>query len=310
MAKFVIKRLLSIIPLLFLVVFLVFAVINIVPGDPGRTILGISAKQEDVDAKNEELGYYDPFIVKFFRYVKNVVTKFDFGNSYTSGRPVVSEIADNFIYTFRITIFSVFFYALIGIPLGVISAVKQYSVTDNVIRVLAMLIAAFPSFWLYMLGMLVFSLWLGWLPSSGVDSWVNYILPVGLFAISSAAGLARTTRTTMLEAIRQDYVRTARAKGSSERTVIWTHAFRNAMLPIINAIGISIGAMMGGTLITEQIFAMPGLGNLAYVAIQSHDVPMVMGVTIFLSAVFCFMVLVVDVVSAFVDPRVRAKYTR
>lgn len=310
MVKFVCKRILAFFPLILCIVFLVFTIINLIPGDPGRTILGVSASQEDVDALNKELGFDQPFLVRFWDYLKGILTRFDFGTSYMSGRPVRSEIGENFIYTFRLTMMGVALYAAIGIPLGVLSAVKQYSAIDNVTRVMAMIIAAFPGFWLSMLGLLAFSLWLGWLPSNGVDTWKHYILPVAMFGISHSASLLRTTRTTMLEAIRQDYVRTARAKGASERVVIWKHAFRNAMLPIINSVGMAIGSMMSGTLVTETIFAMPGLGNLAYSAIQSKDIPIVMGTTIFLSTVFCGMVLLVDVVSAFSDPRVMAKYAK
>ena len=310
MPYFILKRVLTVVPLILCVVFVVFAIINVIPGDPGRNILGISASQGEVDALNESLGYSDPFFVRFWNYFVGIVTRFNFGNSYFSGRPVTESIAENFSYTFRLTIMGVMLYVSIGIPLGVMSAVRQYSAADNIARVMAMIVASFPGFWLSMLGMLVFSLWLGWLPSSGVDNWKHYILPVAMFGLSYSAGLLRTTRTTMLEAIRQDYVRTARAKGASERTVVWTHAFRNAMLPIINSVGIAIGVMMGGTLITETIFAMPGLGNLAFTAIQTKDVPLVMGTTIFLSTIFSLMVLLVDVVSAFVDPRVKAKYVK
>lgn len=308
MARYVIKRILLLIPLVFCVVFLVFSIMNAIPGDPGRAILGITATQEEVDALNEQLGYNQPFFSRFWDYIVSICTHFDFGESYASGEAVTRIIAVNFPYTFRLTMLGVALYVVVGIPLGVLSAVKQYSLVDNVIRVMAMLLAAFPGFWLSMLCMLVFSLWLNWLPAEGVDSWKSYILPVVTFALSYAAGLMRTTRTNMLESIRQDYVRTARAKGASERTVIWQHAFKNAMLPIINSVGISIGAFMGGTLITESIFQIPGIGNIVYAAIQTKDVPVVMGVTILLSLIFCFMVLLVDVVSAFVDPRVKARY--
>lgn len=308
MARYVIKRILLLIPLVFCIVFLVFSIMNAIPGDPGRAILGITATQEEVDALNEQLGYSQPFFSRFWDYIVSICTRFDFGESYTSGEAVTRIIAVNFPYTFKLTMLGVALYVAIGIPLGVLSAVKQYSLADNVIRVMAMLLAAFPGFWLSMLCMLVFSLWLNWLPAEGVDSWKNYILPVVTFALSYAAGLMRITRTNMLESIRQDYVRTARAKGASERTVIWQHAFKNAMLPIINSVGISIGAFMGGTLITESIFQIPGIGNIVYAAIQTKDVPVVMGVTILLSMIFCFMVLLVDVVSAFVDPRVKARY--
>jgi len=309
MHRFVIKRLLMVVPTLLGVVIIVFSIVNLIPGDPGRLILGISADQAAVDQLNRELGYDQPFAVRLIRYLRDIVTRFDFGKSYVTSRPVISEIAVNFKYTFRFTLMGTCLYVAIGIPLGVMSAIKQYSVTDNVLRVMAMLIASFPSFWLGMLGILLFSLRLNWLPSYGVDTWKHYIMPVALFGVTHAAGLLRLTRTTMLEAIRQDYVRTARAKGASERTVIWKHAFRNVMLPLIMTVGVSFGVMMGGTVVTESIFSMPGLGSLALSAIRTKDIPLVMATTVFLSMIFCIMVLLVDLVSAFADPRVRAKYT-
>ncbi len=309
MYKFVIKRILLVFPILLGVTILVFTIINFIPGDPGRLILGISAEQIDVDKLNSDLGYDQPFTTRLVNYIKNVVTKFDFGKSYTTNEPVIKVIASNFKYTFKFTLLGTALYVLIGIPLGVMSAIKQYSILDNVMRVMAMLIASFPGFWLGMLGILIFSLKLGWLPSNGVDTWKHYILPVTIFGVSNAAGLLRLTRTTMLEAIRQDYVRTARAKGASERTVIWQHAFKNVMLPLIMTVGVSFGTMMGGTVLTETIFSMPGLGNLALTAMRSKDIPLVMATTLFLSTIFCLMVLLVDITSAFADPRVKAKYT-
>lgn len=309
MYRFIIKRLLLVLPLLLGVVIIVFSIVNMIPGDPGRIILGASAEQSAVDALNHELGYDQPFLIRLFNYLKTIVTQFEFGSSYTSGKPVVDEIAANFSYTFRFTLMGTFLYIMIGIPLGVMSAIKQYSLGDNIVRIMAMFIASFPGFWMGMLGILFFSLELGWLPSNGVDTWKHYILPVAVFGITHSASLLRLTRTTMLEAIRQDYVRTARAKGASERTVIWKHAFRNAMLPLIMTIGVSFGTMMGGTVLLESIFSMPGLGSLALSAIRNKDIPLVMATTIFLAAIFCLMVLIVDIVSAFADPRVRAKYT-
>jgi len=309
MHKFILKRLLMVIPLLLGVIIIVFTIVNLIPGDPGRSILGMNAKQEDVDALNHTLGYDQPFLSRMFNYIRDVVTRVEFGNSYTSQKPVMREISANFKYTFRFTILGTLLYVLIGIPIGVMSAIKQYSAGDNIARIMAMFVASFPGFWMGMLGILIFSLKLDWLPSNGVDTWKHYIMPVAVFGISHSAGLLRLTRTTMLEAIRQDYVRTARAKGASARTVIWRHAFRNAMLPLIMTVGVSFGTMMGGTVVLETIFSMPGLGSLALTAIRNKDVPLVMATTIFLATIFCLMVLLVDIVSAFADPRVRAKYT-
>ena len=217
---------------------------------------------------------------------------------------------NNFPFTLRLAVLQTITYSIIGIALGVFSAVKQYSALDNIVRVISIALAAFPSFWVYMVALLVFSLYLGWLPSSGADSWLCYILPVGCAGILSASSLQRLTRTTMLESIRQDFVRTARAKGCAEGTVIWKHAFLNAMLPVLNQVGISFGMLLGGTVIAESVFGMPGLGTLIITAVNSKDVPMVMAATVFLAAIFCVLVVVLDVVTALVDPRAKAKLTK
>ena len=310
MSKYIIKRLLITIPILFGITFIVFSIINITPGDPGRRILGLKATQEAVDTLNHQLGYDRPFLVRFVNYVKDIVLHFDFGTSYQDGKPVINTILANFKYTFRYTLLCTVVYVLIGVPLGVVSAVKQYSFLDNFSRVICICLAAFPSFWISLMAILLFSLRLHWVPSSGVDTWKCYILPVAVQGILSASSLQRLTRTVMLESIRQDYVRTARSKGASERTVIWKHAFANSVLPIINTVGVHFGAMLGGTVLMESVFAMPGLGQVGIKAINAKDIPMVMANTLFLSAIFCLIMLLVDVVSAFADPRVRAKYSK
>ena len=309
MLRYTIKRLLFIIPMMLGVILLVFSLINLVPGNPGRTILGITASQEAVDAMNEELGYYDPFIVKLVDYLRGVFLHFDFGESYVSGEPVLHEILINFKSTLRLTVLCTIAMALVGIPLGILAAVKQYSAVDDVIRIGAITLNSVPSFWLSMIGILVFALYLGLLPSNGVDTWRSYVLPVGINALTSGAALVRMTRTIMLETIREDYVRTARAKGCSERTVRWKHAFANASLPIIASLGISFGSMLGGTVIIESVFSMPGLGTVAMNAVNTKDLPLVMGCTIFIAAIFSVIVVLVDLISAWVDPRVRAKFS-
>ena len=309
MYKFVIKRLLLTIPILLGVIILVFVMINIVPGDPGRNILGIQAEQAEVDRLNHELGYDQPLLTRLTQYLSDIIFHFDFGESWTSQQSVVEDISRYFVYTFRVVLFGTAVYMLLGVPLGVLSAVKQYSLTDNVLRILAMIFNSMPSFWFGLVALLIFSLYLGWLPSNGVDTWKHYILPIAVYGIGSAGGLLRTTRTIMLESIRQDYIRTARAKGASEKRVIWRHALPNVSLPLINLIGLTFGAMLGGTVLIETTFSIPGLGVLVLDALRAKDVPVVMGTTIFLAAIWCIAVLAVDIVSAYADPRVRAKYT-
>ena len=287
MTRYIIKRLLLVIPIVLGVTVIVFCIINAIPGNPGRRMLGPMASQEQVDLLNEQLGYTLPFFQRLWDYLVDVVT-----------------------FTLKLAVLQTLGYSVIGIGLGVFSAVKQYSIGDNIIRVISIALAAFPGFWVYMIAMLVFSLYLGWLPPSGVDGWTSYIMPVGCAAILSASSLQRLTRTTMLEAIRQDYVRTARAKGCSNETVIWRHAFMNAMLPILNQIGINFGYLLGGTVIAESIFGMPGLGTVIINAVNAKDVPVVMACTIFLAAIFSVLVVLLDLLSALADPRVKAKLVK
>ena len=296
-----------ILPILLGVIIIVFTIINAVPGDPGRRILGVSAEQSAVDQLNHELGVDRPFFVRLFDSIKNIVTRFDFGVSYQSMNPVVETLRLNFKYTFKLALLMTVGYVVIGIPLGVLSAVKQYSWIDNITRVTSVTLSAFPSFWFYMMAVIFFSLQLGLFPSGGADSWVHYVLPVGCASILNSSSLQRMTRTTMLETIRQDYVRTARAKGCAKVSIVWKHAFLNAALPIINSVGVGFAGMLGGTVICESVFNMPGLGTVIIKAINAKDVPLVMGCTVLLSTIFCLMVLLIDIVSSLVDPRVRAK---
>lgn len=307
MLQYIIKRTLMILPILLGVIIIVFTIINAVPGDPGRRILGVSAEQSAVDQLNHELGVDRPFFVRLFDYIKNIVTRFDFGVSYQSMNPVVETLRLNFKYTFKLALLMTVGYVVIGIPLGVLSAVKRYSWIDNITRVTSVTLSAFPSFWFYMMAVIFFSLQLGLFPSGGADSWVHYVLPVGCASILNSSSLQRMTRTTMLETIRQDYVRTARAKGCAKVSIVWKHAFLNAALPIINSVGVGFAGMLGGTVICESVFNMPGLGTVIIKAINAKDVPLVMGCTVLLSTIFCLMVLLIDIVSSLVDPRVRAK---
>ena len=309
MWKYIIKRLLLIIPILVGVVFLVFFIMNLTPSDPGRLILGISASQEAVDALNEQLGYNRPFLTRFVDYIKDIVLHFEFGESYNTGKPVIDEIMNNFPTTLKLVTMITIVYSIVGVALGVMSAVYQYSAMDNVLRLSSMTIAAIPGFWLSSMAILVFAFYLGWVPSNGIDSWKSWILPVLISSISQSAPLLHLARTIVLETIRQDYVRTVRAKGAPEKQVIWRHVLKNSALPIINSVGISFGAGLGGMVIAEQVYSMPGIGNLALTAMRQKDMPLIMGCTLFLATIFCLMVLVVDIISAFCDPRVKAKYS-
>lgn len=310
MAKFVGKRLLYMIPVLLGVAFLVFTILSLTPGSPGSIILGITASKEDIAALNAEFGYDLPFFTRFFNYIGGIIFHLDLGVSYQSREPVINDIIANFPNTLILTILSMALSSLIGVALGIVSAVRQYSALDNICVVVALVFASIPGFWLGLMLMLVFSLQLGVLPSHGADTLAHFILPTLTISLGSAAGLLRLTRSAMLETIRQEYIRTAKAKGASEKIIIVRHALRNALLPVVTTMGTSFGASLGGAIIAETVFAMPGMGTLITNAIRQKDIPVVMGSTLFLAFLFSLIILLVDVLYAFIDPRIKAKYQR
>lgn len=309
MYRYFIMRILLLIPVLLGVTFIIFALMAIAPGDPGRAILGTSATEEAVIQFNTKIGYYDPFFVKYAKFLVGMM-RFDFGTSYSSTTSVTIEIIKRFPTTLAIATFSMLFAVGVGVPLGTLSAVKQYSVTDNISRVTSITLAAIPFFWLGLMMIYWFSLKLHWFPSYGIASWKNFVMPTVALGLPYAARQLRMTRSCMLETIRQDYVRTARAKGALEKTVVWKHAFKNALLPIITMIGMQFGGLLGGAIVTESVFSMPGLGTYLINAIRAKDIPAVMGTTVVLAVAFCLVMMIVDLFYAIIDPRIKAKYSR
>ena len=237
-----------------------------------------------------------------------MVLNFDLGNSYQSRQPVIHDIMARFPNTFLLTLISMSAASVIGISLGILSAVRQYTALDQTLVVVALIFASIPGFWLGLMLMLLFSMKLGILPSYGAGSLKAFILPSITVCMTSAAGLLRLTRSAMLETVRQEYIRTARAKGASQKRIIWKHALRNALLPVVTTLGTSFGASLGGAIIAETVFAMPGMGTLITTAIRQKDIPVVMGATLFLAVLFSLIILIVDVLYAFIDPRIKAKY--
>lgn len=309
MLKYAIRRLLAIIPILIGISFIVFAMMNIIPGDPGTLMLGDKATQAQKDMLNEQLGYNRPFAERYWQFLTDAVQG-DLGDSYRTRQPVMDEIMVRFPKTLRLAVLSLLTAMLIGIPLGILSAVRQYSKIDVISTTMALLVAAIPTFWMGLLLMLLFSLQLNWLPASGSETWRHYIMPTITLALPLASSLLRLTRLTMLEVINQDYIRTARSKGIRETAVVVLHAFKNASLPIVTSLGMSFGGLLGGTVIIESIFAMPGLGTLMINAIRTKDIPQVMGTALFLSALFCLTMLVIDLLYAVLDPRTRSQYVK
>lgn len=311
MAKYIIKRLLILLPVLIGVSFIVFGIMSFTPGDPATEILGPTATKEQIAELNEKMGMNDPFLVRYFRYVLGAVTG-DFGNSYRTQKPVFDEIFARFGITFRLGVLAICVAILIGVPIGIISAVKQYSFIDFTSTMIAMFFAAVPQFWLALMLVLFFSLELRWLPSTftGVITPKHFIMPVLTLSLGTAASIIRLTRSNMLETIRQDYVRTARAKGASETTIIFKHSLRNALLPVITVIGISFGYLMGGTVLVESIFGIPGLGSLTIASIRSKDIPQTTACILFLAVLNVMIMLAVDLLYGYIDPRVKARYAK
>ncbi len=309
MYKYIARRLLLMVPVLLGVMLSIFFLLEITPGDPARQILGNETTEEAVAALREQLGLNRPFLVRFGSFVWNAVTKGDLGTSYTTKQPVTVEIMDRYPTTLLYATLCVGISVIIGIPLGIISATKQYTVIDNLAMTFALLGVSMPTFWFGLMMIILFSVNLGWLPASGFYGPVYWILPSLTVGISSSATITRMTRSSMLEVVRQDYIRTARAKGQSESVIIYKHALKNALIPIITVIGIQFGFSLGGAIISEQIFAIPGIGKLMVDSINSRNYPVVQGGVLCIALVFSMVNLLVDILYAFIDPRIKSQYS-
>lgn len=308
MSRYILKRLLLMIPVVVLVAVLIFTIMYFTPGDPAIIILGPNASFEQLAAKRAELGIDQPYIVQLFNYLKNVFIRFDFGNSFINGRSVSSQIMERFPRTLMIATFSVLFSVIVGVPLGIIAAVNQYSWKDNASMFAALIAASMPGFWIAQMMSLLFALKLGWLPATGIGSWKCYILPVVANAIGGVATMARQTRSSMLEVVREDFITTARAKGQAEKKVVYHHALRNALIPIVTCAGGAFGFQLGGALVVETVFSIPGLGKYMMDAISMRDYPAIRGTVIFLAIAFSIVMLAVDILYAFIDPRIKGQY--
>lgn len=308
MSRYIYKRLLLMIPVVVMVAVLIFTIMYFTPGDPAIIILGPNASLEQLAAKRTELGIDQPYLVQLWNYLKNVFIRFDFGNSFINGRSVSSQIMERFPRTLMIAALSVLLSIVVGVPFGIVASVHQYTWKDNASMFAALIAASMPGFWIAQMMSLLFALKLGWLPATGIDSWRCYILPVVANAIGGIASMARQTRSSMLEVIREDYITTARAKGQIERKVIYHHALRNALIPIVTCAGGAFGFQLGGALVVETVFSIPGLGKYMMDAINQRDYPAIRGTVIFLAIAFSIVMLVVDIMYAFIDPRIKGQY--
>ena len=309
MSRYVIKRLVMLIPVLIGVTFLVYFIISLSPGDTAAMLAGEDADAATIEALRHELGLDQPVPVQYARYMLNLLQG-DMGNSYKTGRPVTNMIVSCFPNTAKLAFWSILVAVGIALPIGIISATKQYSMFDNVGMVVALIGVATPNFWLGLMMIILFSLNLGWLPSGGNKGWSSYIMPAITLGTGDAALITRMTRSSMLEVIRADYIRTARAKGVPENKVVYQHALRNALIPVVTAIGLQFGSLLGGATLTETVFAWPGIGRSTVDSIKTKDTTQVLGNIIILTITFSCVNLLVDILYAFMDPRIKAQYKK
>jgi glutathione transport system permease protein len=303
-ARYVLRRILMGIPVLFLVVTAVFFAFRLIPGDAARILAGDEAPQERVEQIRRDLGLDKPAIVQFGTYLTNLV-RGDLGVSFSSRRPVATEIGARFWNTFHLALSATALATVLGIGMGVISALFRGRWPDHVVTLLALVGISIPVFWLGLLMMNLFAVELGWLPAAGYGTWRHFVMPTIALSVFSIAFITRMTRSSLLETIQQDYVRTARAKGVRERFVLLMHSLRNALLPVTIVVGLRFGYMVGGAVITEEVFAWPGMGRLLILAVAQRDIPLVQGLLLVFATSFVLVNLFVDVLYAFLDPRIR-----
>ena len=308
MFRYFIRRLLLIIPVLIGCVVIVFTINYFSSVSPAEVILSSNATDEEIAAKEEELGLNEPYLTQLGNYFWNIITKFDFGKSYIHGVSVRELILKRMQVSIRIGILASVLASLIGIPMGILSAVKQGKPLDYTSSFVAILLGACPAFVLCLFLQLFFTVKLPWFPVTGISTWKGYVLPIVASAMMPVGMIMRMTRSSMLETVRKDFIRTARAKGVPEKKVIWKHCLNNALIPIVTVVGNNFGVSMTGSLITENIFNVPGLGYLMNSSIISKDYITTQGCVLFTAFLVTFCILLTDMVYAFVDPRIKAQY--
>ena len=306
MLKYIIKRILYLIPILIGVSIIIFALKTFTPGDPARQILGNSATEEQVQEKREELGLNDPVYVQYFNYVKGIVTRGDFGDSYRTGEPVLSEIAPRLLTSAKITLGAVAIGAIIGVLLGILSALKKYTWVDSGVLVISMFFQSVPEFVVALVLIMIFAVNLHILPANGIDTWKGYIMPMLCIGLSSVASYTRITRSSMLEVLGEDYIRTAKAKGQTNGNITYHHALRNAMIPVAQSIGTNLGNSIGGGMVLETVFGVPGVGKYIVDSITQRNYPSVLGGALIIAMVLTVINLLVDISFVLIDPRLKS----
>ncbi|MBI4276899.1 MAG: ABC transporter permease [Armatimonadetes bacterium] len=304
MLRYIIHRVVLAIPLLLLVVTAVFVVFALIPGDPALIYAGESAHPEVIERVRRQFGLDRPLHVRYLTYLREL-SQGNMGRSIFTGVPVATELRQKFTNTLHLAVASIALAAAVGIGTGILSALKKNAGWDRVTTLFALGGISIPGFWLALLLIYFFSVQLRWFPTGGVGTWRHYVLPTVALSVFSTAYLTRMTRSALLEVVRNDYIRTARAKGLPERLVIFKHALRNALIPVVTVMGLRLGITLTGSVVTETIFAWPGLGRLMVAAVNGRDYPVIQGTLLFFAATFVVVNLLVDVSYAVFDPRIR-----
>jgi len=304
MFQYVIKRLLSTIPVLLGISLLLFFMLRALPGDPAEVLAGQMATPEDIELIRHQLGLDRPVYIQYALFLGRLA-KFDLGRSARTQNPVIQEVWARLPNTVLLAVVAIALACLFGIPAGIISAVRPYTFLDYFVTSSALFGMSMPVFWLGLMLVVVFAVWLHWLPAGGIGTWKHVILPSITLTAFVIAFIARMTRSSMLEVLSQDYTTTARSKGLKEQVVIIKHALKNALIPIITVVGLQFGTLLGGAVLTETVFAWPGLGRLIVDSILARDYPVIQGAILIFGLLYILVNLVVDVLYAYVDPRIR-----
>lgn len=304
MLKYIIKRIIGVIPTLIIVTTFVFFFVRLIPGDPARLVAGPQATLEDVEVVREELGLNKPIVTQYVDYVTGLFHG-DLGMSLRTKRPVATEVSLRYMNTVKLTLGSLAWSVVVGVLLGVWSGKHRSKWQDYTGMTMAISGISMPSFWIGFLLIMVFSVNLKWLPTTGADSWKSFILPSIALGTSIAAIIARFTRSSIIEVMKEDYIRTARAKGLKERTVIWKQAFRNAMISVVTVVGLQFGFLLGGSVVTESVFAFPGLGSLLVESVNYRDYNAIQSLILIFSLHFVVINLVVDILYALLNPEIK-----
>ncbi len=303
MVSYIIRRLLASIVLLLCVSIIIFLLLEMAPGDPAMMLLGQDVTEEGLAQVRKDLGLDKPLHQRYLLFIGDAL-KGDFGRSFETQRTVKEEISHAFPATLKLSIASLIIAVAVGIPVGITSAVRQYSALDNVVRFSVLIGVSLPIFWLGLMLILLFSVVLHWLPAFGSGSWRHLVLPAASLATYSLAIIIRMTRSSMLEVLRNEYITTARAKGIPERFVIYKHALKNALIPVVTIVGLQFGILLGGAVLTETVFSWPGIGRLMVQAIFSRDYPIIRAGILLLSGCFIIINLIVDLIYVYLDPTV------